>query len=106
MLSAMTGKHALQLYGDLPSLSENVSAYLAEGARQGDQLIVIATSEHHPAFHRRLAERDVDVPGLLRDGRLRAFDARETLAQFMADGRPAWDRFEATVGNIVRAAVL
>ena len=102
----MTGRHQLQLYGDLTSLTENVTAYLADGVLEGDQLIVVATPEHHRAFERRLAEKDVDIPGLLRDGRLKAFDARETLAGFMVDGRPAWDRFEATVGSLVRASIL
>ncbi len=101
-MMSLHGNHLLQLYDDAASLVDNVAGYLAEGARLGDGLIIVATAPRVEAFTRRLSELDVDVPVLQKEGRLTILDAEATLARFMVDGRPDGDRFEAVVGRFVR----
>ena len=89
------GRHLVQLYDAAASLLDNLAAYLAEGARRGERMIVVASPARVDALRRRLG----DVPGLA------FFDAQTTLARFMVDGRPDPARFEAVVVPIVRDAL-
>src|SRR5438128_2163667 len=68
--------------------------------------IVIATEKHRVAFVERLAASGADVDSAIAAGQLQLYDARETLAKFMVDGRPDPDRFETVVGSVVRTATL
>jgi len=82
-------EHVVQLYGtDERLLARNVSRYLAEGYARGDGLLLIATPRHTDAFASGLAERGLDVPRIVREGRLAVLDAEELLGRIMLDGMP------------------
>jgi len=94
--------HLVQFYGDERALAENVALYLREGAERGDGMIVIATPSHRKMFTELLARGGVDADELVQKGRLLFFDAEKTLAGFMDQGEPDWQRFDEVVGSVVR----
>jgi PAS domain S-box-containing protein len=85
------GHHLVHFYEDETFLFEAVGRFLGAGLEAGDRLIVIATPEHRESFVRNLQNQSVDRA--IADGQLLLFDARETLARFMVDGRPDRVRF-------------
>ena len=69
----------------------------------GEAAIALATPAHRADLLDRLAA-SVDVQGARADGRLAVLDARETLSQFVVDGRPDPDRFARTIGPVLARA--
>ncbi|MEO8480932.1 MAG: MEDS domain-containing protein [Acidobacteriota bacterium] len=91
-----TGAHAVQFYEDDEFLATVVADFLATGLRLGRPCVVIATLEHRTAIEAALRHNHaVDVDDVL------YLDARETLTQFMFDGRPDRARFAESVGRLV-----
>jgi PAS domain S-box-containing protein len=80
------GHHLVHFYEDEAFLFDAIGRFLGAGLDAGDRLLVIATPEHREGLVRTLQDRNVD--GAIRAGQLLLFDARETLARFMVDGRP------------------
>ncbi len=94
--------HFVQLYEtDEEALTNNVGHYLWQGLRQGDGVLVIATPEHRELFSRHLDTLGGDSGALRGSQQLVLLDAQETLAQFMVDGQPEWERF----AKVIRAAL-
>jgi hypothetical protein len=95
--------HFVQLYeADEVALAKNVGFYLWEGLRRGEGVLVIVTPEHRDLFSRYLARSGADVPALLATRQLAFYDARQTLAQFMAAGQPDWRAFEGVMQAAIR----
>jgi hypothetical protein len=67
-------------------------------------VLAIATESNRSAFHSALAQL-IDADAAIAESRLTMLDARETLAEFMVDGHPDRQRFDATVGELVRRAL-
>jgi hypothetical protein len=103
LTEAESGGHVVQLYGrDDRFLAKNVSRFLAEGMRQRDGLVVIATPTHTQAIARHLAEEGASAALTAeREGRLVFLDARETLDRLLVDGRPVRALFESVVGGVL-----
>jgi hypothetical protein len=70
--------------------------------RRGEWIVVIATRDHEAAFRRRLENDGLNVAGAVDEGRLLFCDARDMLARFMVNGYPSPERFEETVGALIR----
>jgi hypothetical protein len=100
---AEPGGHLVHLYGqDERLLARNVSRFLAEGLRQRDSLIVIATPEHAESIARYLAdEAGSATREAEHEGRLVYLDARATLDQLLRGGQPDPIRFAAVVGELL-----
>jgi hypothetical protein len=96
--------HLVQLYEDDDSLTSRVSHYLREGLEREEAVVAIATPPHREAFQRQLAHDHVDIDRAVDRGQLIVLDAEETLAQFMVDGRPDSDRFQANIGSVLDGA--
>jgi hypothetical protein len=90
--------HAVQLFDSDDTLSVHVATFLHRGYLQGEQLRVIATSEHMAAIARHLGNLGCPVPDALASGRLRWMDAASTL-QMLMPGRPP---DEAHLRSLVR----
>ena len=90
--------HAVQLFDSDDTLSVHVATFLHRGYLQGEQLRVIATSEHMAAIARHLGNLGCQVPDVLASGRLRWMDAASTL-QMLMPGRPP---DEAHLRSLVR----
>src|SRR6185436_7606127 len=91
--------HVVQFYEAEDALTDNVARFLAAGLRAGEPVIAIATPEHRAAFRERLERDGVDT------SRLVLLDARETLARFMIDEMPDWERFRGVIGDALRSMV-
>jgi anti-sigma regulatory factor (Ser/Thr protein kinase) len=96
--------HVVQFYDCHDVLVETVGNYLANGLRDGDIAVIIATPEHAAAFVEELGDAGLDAEAAARSGRLVVLDAAETLASFMDDDRPDAAAFDAVIGNVLRAA--
>jgi hypothetical protein len=96
--AALPHRHAVQFYeADKPLLANNIAAFLADGLKCGDGLLVISAPESTAAISGRLNEIGVDSQRAVNERRLLYLDAEETLARFMVDGQPDWLLFQLTV---------
>ena len=95
------GDHFVQVYRDQRFLSDAVAQYAGAGLERGEAVVIIARPEHREAFARELAAKNLDIATLMQHGRLVLLDAEETLATFMQDGRPDWQRFHAQIGGLI-----
>jgi PAS domain S-box-containing protein len=93
--------HIVQFYESDDFLCGLVADYLAAGIEADEPLVVFATAEHSEVFRSALGARGIDVDRACASGRLSLIDARETLARFMVDGMPDWERFQRVVGDAI-----
>jgi hypothetical protein len=95
MLDSPGEDHLVQFYGtDDDSLAVNVTKYLVEGLKRGEGAIVIATPAHIALFSRNLHDAGPRIAWL---------GANQTLAEFMVDGMPDWDRFQQTISPAIQS---
>lgn len=80
--------HAVQFYQDDQSLVAIVAKFLAEGCRQHQPALIIATDDHRFAIENALAGHGLDVRRMKQLGDLVSLDARETLDTILAAGMP------------------
>ena len=96
--------HAVRFYDSPESLCRIVAEFLAEGLRERQPALAIATPEHRTGIADALRAGGIDVHGLLASGDLLLLDAEETLATFMVDGMPDARRFHAVGTDVIRRA--
>jgi hypothetical protein len=92
--------HDVQFYRTDEYLTKAVVAFLAEGVRAGQPIIVVATEAHRLAFAEGLRARGLDPDAIFSDRLAVWLDARETLASFMEGKLPDRGLFMATVGRV------
>jgi len=92
--------HVVQFYTGDAALLGAVSRFIGTALGAGDAAVVIATRAHRDQLFQQLKERGFDVSGTVRQGRLIAVDAAETLSRFMLDGWPDPERFASVVGGL------
>ena len=94
-------EHIVQFFDSRESLADSVAAFLAEGCRQGERLLVIAKPRNWLAIATAL--KNGGHP--LSDGTetsLTVVDADSALSQVMRHGLPDSLLFHRTVGSLVR----
>jgi signal transduction histidine kinase/ActR/RegA family two-component response regulator len=96
--------HIVQFYEDEAFLATTVAHFIGSGFLAGESVVVIATEEHRQAFVQALGESAFDVERACASGQLTLLDAVETLATFMIDGKPDWERFQSSVGAVISRA--
>ena len=99
--------HVVQFYTEDAALLAAMSRFIGTALGAGDAAVVIATKAHRDALSQQLKERGFDVAGSVRQRRLIAVDAAETLSRFMRDGWPDAARFASVIGGFfdqIRAA--
>ena len=96
--------HAVRFYESDKSLARIVAEFLQEGFANGSPGIVVATAVQRAAIIRELTERALDVVELQRSQDLLLFDAKETLATFMSDGKPDAARFRTQMCQAIASA--
>ncbi len=94
--------HAVQFYQDDESLVSNVAAFLAEGLRQNQPALIIATPAHRSGIEAALESLGHDVRRMKRLGDIISLDARETLDTMLANGMPHPQLFSHVVGSMFR----
>jgi hypothetical protein len=92
----------VQLFDDLNSLAEAVSAFLLDGFAQGDTLLVVSRHAQWRSIAAQLREAGVPVDDIARSGQLTVRDAADTLKRFMPVGRVDAGLFDRSVGALVR----
>ena len=93
-------EHRLQLFDNASSRAAAVAAFVRDGLAAGDSLLLVVAPEHWKRAAPRLT--GVDVDAAMADRRLTVCDAAATLSAFMHRGVPDPERFEASVGALVR----
>ena len=95
--------HLVQFYeADVQLLVRNVASFMGASLRDGGTSLVVALPERCKAVRRQLALENVDVESAIGEGRLVFEDGERLLDQLLVGGYPDADRFDATVGNLVR----
>jgi hypothetical protein len=95
-LQTKTGHfHAVRFYEDDTSLCRIVSGFVADGLREGQPALVIASAAHNECILENLRASGIDVAALQQVNELLMLDAREMLNLFMEDGLPNPERFHA-----------
>jgi signal transduction histidine kinase len=94
--------HLVQFYEDDAHLFRVVGDYLGAGLGGGEILLIIATEAHRRGFCDLLRAAGHDVGEAISAGRLLMVDAGETLAQFMVQGTPDRERFQAVTGGLLQ----
>ncbi|MGH7268575.1 MAG: MEDS domain-containing protein [Candidatus Rokuibacteriota bacterium] len=98
------GQHVARLYTDADLFARAVAAFLGEGLRAGDAVLIIATPPHGEKIARCLGDQGLDLDALRRRGQLSVLDAAASLARLLVDGRPDPARFRAVIGAVVDGA--
>lgn len=99
--SGTRSEHIVQFFDSREALANSVAAFLAEGCRQGERLLVVAKPRNWLAIAGALKHGEHP----LSDGTetsLTVVDAESALSQFMRHGLPDSLLFHRTVGNLVR----
>ena len=94
--------HLVQFCDAEAPVIANVSSYLAAGLKQGDALLVIAsTDQEFFAGSRTPGIGRGSGYGIPRASAVYFADAEQTLHRFLVDGQPDWGRFQRTVGALI-----
>lgn len=95
--------HAVQFYEDDAFLIEAVKAFVTEGLRGNEQVVLFATPEHQLAVKQALQEEleDTEAPRE-RTAAILYLDAGDVLAKVMVNEWPDEARFMATVGAFLK----
>lgn len=92
--------HDVQFYDSEEYLGTTVAAFLAEGIRAGQPVVVIATEAHGRLFRERLQLAGIRLETLVEGRDFVWLDARDTLASFMEGDLPNAELFNLTVGAV------
>ena len=98
-------RHMVQFYEAEEFLISAVGDLLAGSLRAGSTVVVVGTAAHRDEFLAYLARAGVDLEAVRASGQLAFHDARQLLDRFMVDGMPDADRFQDSVGVLVREAI-
>ena len=89
--------HSVHFYEDDGLFLESLSEFVGAALGAGGACVVIATGPHRLALAERLRSHGIDVPFALAMNRLISLDAADTLAQFMVNGHPDEEQFNAAI---------
>jgi hypothetical protein len=95
-------EHLCQFFDSDESRAKAVSAFIAQGLRLNEQLVVIARPVHWAAIIDRLESANVPASRELASGRLIVKDAMDSLRRLSSGGRPSAELFDQVIGAPVR----
>ncbi|HKU13668.1 MAG TPA: response regulator [Steroidobacteraceae bacterium] len=96
--------HLVQFYDDSTALVATLGGFIGGALRAGGAGIVIATRAHLDALEQDLAGRGIDIAAARQNRQYIGLDAAETLERISTNRWPQPERFESTVGSLVREA--
>ncbi|HEY2030366.1 MAG TPA: ATP-binding protein [Myxococcales bacterium] len=97
-------RHVVQFYEDERFLAGQVVDFIGSGLSSGHAAVVIATRANRERFVTQLRAGGCAVDAHSHSQLLIMLDAEETLARFMNDGAPDWDRFRAAMAPVLERA--
>jgi hypothetical protein len=98
------GDHGCQVYDDEGAFLDSLTGFVGHGLWNGEAAVVIATASHLEGLEARLRDTGLDLAHLRADDRFITLSPEMTLAQFMVDGWPQPDRFDATLSQVLARA--
>jgi hypothetical protein len=98
----LVSEHVIQLFDTADTRADAVAAFLSEGYRIGDTLLVVISRDHWDRVASRLQADGFPIDAAMADGRLTVHDARVTLEGFLRRGLPDPQLFAASMGEGVR----
>ena len=93
-------RHSVQFYENDDFLVTSVQDFF----KSGTAAIVIATPAHIRQIEKGLTLGGMELAEARKQRLFQSFDAEETIARFMVDGKPDPDLFRASVGEIIQKA--
>lgn len=97
--------HAVQFYESDLALIETLGQHIGSALAAGDTAIVVATKAHRDGLAAELRLRKINKAAAIRSGSYIELDASGLLSKFMVGGGPDRQRFDDTVGALVRRTV-
>jgi anti-sigma regulatory factor (Ser/Thr protein kinase) len=97
--------HAVQFYRQDAELYDAVGTYLADGIRDRDVSVAVATEPHLRGFESALVTAGIDPVAARADGLLVSVDADATLARVVRSGRLDRAAFASTMETVMHRAV-
>lgn len=95
-------EHMVELFDDMGSAGESVSAFLQAGWNREQTLLVVARPQTWGVISRRLAESGWATSEAVATGRLVVLDAAVALATVLQDRHPVAHAFDDSLGTLVR----
>jgi hypothetical protein len=96
--------HAVLFYEKPDTMANAAEAFLAEGLRAGDAVVIVATQSMRDSLKLRFTLLGLDLPTLEAEGSYVVLDASETLELFMVGDAPEKVLFSRFVGGAVEKA--
>ena len=90
-----SGTHSVQFYEEDSFLLNSLTSLIGVGFVEGKTAVAIITAAHREGLEKRLAARGFDLEVLAKSGKYCVFDATETLAGLMVNGRLEPDRLRS-----------
>ena len=97
-------EHLVQIYDTDGGFLDTLEAFVSDGLRKGESVIVIATLPHLGSLKTRLRRAGLDVAELQSRDQFVCLDAEETLEMFMLDGWPDERRFFRLINGLMACA--
>jgi KaiC/GvpD/RAD55 family RecA-like ATPase len=96
--------HSVHIYDDDSALIKRLSGIVTSGLHVGNSVVIVATAAHRDLLIKDLREFGINIRSYARAGRYVMYDAEETLATFMVQGKPDRELFMRSVGGILSDA--
>lgn len=96
--------HAVHFYPLDDDLLKSLTDYFSVGLKKGETCIAIATPTHLASLNALLRTNGINVSEAITSGQYIMLDAAETLAEFMDNGNPDYQKFLSSVGRIIHLA--
>jgi MEDS: MEthanogen/methylotroph, DcmR Sensory domain len=97
-------EHLVYMYEAKDTFLLLLEDFVADGLRNGEAVIVIATEAHRVALNERLEDRGLNLSAVRTNSQYMDLSAETCLATFMKDGWPDETRFNKAVGNLINRA--
>jgi DcmR-like sensory protein len=95
-------RHMVEMFETTESMTDRVSAFVLEGLRQGDAVLLAMRLPHWNLISTRLTAANVLLSDAVASGSLTVLDAARTLARMMWHGVPSRGLFDEVIGKTVR----
>jgi hypothetical protein len=97
--------HVAGIYQTDGFLAERVASFITEGLTAGEQVIVLATTEHWTVISARLNASGLEFRRAVTEGRLLLLDANEVLDGLTVEGRVSVEGFRAALARFIAPGV-
>jgi MEDS: MEthanogen/methylotroph, DcmR Sensory domain len=95
-------RHMVELFETTDSMTDRVSAFVLDGLRQGETVLLAMRLPHWNLISSRLTAANVTLSDAVASGCLTVLDAARTLTRMMWHGVPSRGLFDEVVARTVR----